>query len=209
MKSLPMNIMTAHRLLSETIKGSPRVKHPVKLISHCEYVSDTIGETIRTIREKGGYIPVDEGEMRCAGLLHDIGYCFAENPYLHPIIGGEFLRKRGLPRIARIIETHTYTPESIMYIGYKRNTNPDHWIPDTWDQVLIDYASLISGRPDERITPDEKFKRFREKRNAIFQRMIDHAEPRLRQEVGDVELLLLGRKDGFREYRILEEIKEK
>jgi len=182
--------LDARRLLSETIKGSPRIQHPDAIIEHAEFIADLVQETIDNIRYTGIDFPVNDLEMESAAILHDIGYCFAENSYLHPHVGGDFLRKRGFPRIGKIIETHTYAPEAVALLGYKDVKDPHHWIPTLWNQVLIDYASLHAGMPHERITPNEKFRRFRTKRDGTFRELIELAEPRLRKEIGEIDSLL-------------------
>jgi len=193
----------ARRLLTETIKGSPRIQNPEVVIAHAEYIAELVQDTTNKIREAGIPFPVNDDEMRSASLLHDIGYCFAENPYHHPHVGGDFLRKRGYPRIAKIIETHTYAPEAVLLIGYKGQTDPRPWMPNTWNQVLIDYASLHAGQPGERITPDEKFRRFSVKRDEMFQDLIEYAEPRLRREIGEVDSLLKGNYGSHSAYDFL------
>jgi len=182
----------ARRLLTETIKGSPRIKNPSEVIAHADFIAELVQETIDEIREAGIKFPVNDTEMECAAVLHDIGYCFAENGYDHPIVGGEFLRRRGYPRIAKIIETHTYAAERVFFHGYKGNHEPCEWmrmVPMFWNQVLIDYASLHAGQPGERITPVEKINRFRGKRDETFLKMIDYAESRLQKEVDEINAL--------------------
>jgi len=194
----------ARRLLSETIKGSPRIQHPDAVISHAEFIAKLVQETTDRIRDAGINFPVNDAEMESAAILHDIGYCFAENKYHHPHIGGDFLRKRGYPRIGKIIETHTYAPEAVTLLGYKQMKDPHYWTPTLWNQVLIDYASLHAGMPHEKISPDEKFRRFKLKRDETFQDLIELAEPRLRKEIGEFYSLMDGNSDALSAYDFLE-----
>lgn len=195
----------AKRLLTETIKACPRIKNPPRFIAHAEFIGELVQSTINDIREAGIKFNVNDDEMKAAAYLHDIGYCFAENPYLHPHTGGEFLRNRGFPRIGKIIETHTYAPEAVLLIGYKGNKDPRGWMPIIWNQVLIDYASLHAGEPGEVINHNTKFDRFKMSRDEIFQDLIEHAEPRLRREVDEVNALKRGEGLAFSTYEILKE----
>lgn len=189
-------------MFQNIIKGSPRVREPATFIAHCEFIALLVSETIKKIKEKIPEFKIDEEEMKVAAQLHDIGYCFAKEGIFHPIIGGEFLAERGFPRIAEIIKGHTYALEALQLKGYK-NLNPEDYRAKTWNHVLIDYASLHCGKVGERISPDEKFKRFRQERGEDFQKIIDLAEPRLREEVADVEELLKGNKKILLKYKIL------
>ena len=193
----------ARRLLTETIKGCPRIQNPSAVIAHSDFIAELVQETTDKIRGAGIDFPVDDAEMECAAVLHDIGYCFAENGYDHPMVGGEFLRRRGYPRIAKIIETHTYAPERVLLHGYKGVKKPQKWSPMFWNQVLIDYASLHAGKPGEKITPQEKFRRFRGKRDEEFLTMIEYAESRLLKEVDEVDSLIRGNGEALSSYGII------
>ncbi len=182
----------AKRLLTETVKGSPRIRNPSQVVAHADFIAELVQGTIDDIREAGVNFDVNDYEMKAAAYLHDIGYCFAENPYLHPHVGGEFLRKRGFPLIGNIIETHTYAPEAVLFIGYKGSNDPRGWMPTTWNQVVIDYASLHAGAPGEVISHDTKFDRLKTSRDRLFQNLIEHAEPRLRREVNEINALKQG-----------------
>jgi len=195
-----IKVNEAKWLLTETIKGCPRIRNPKVVIAHSEFIGEIIQDTVKEIRENGVDFRVNDEEMMTAALLHDIGYGFAEDPYLHPHVGGEFLRHRGYARTASIIETHTYAPEAVAYIGFKGKHDPAPWMPNTWEQILINYASLHAGAPGERIAPDEKFKRFKNKRDSLFKRMIDCAEPRLRKEIDTVNNLKNGKPLTLLEY---------
>ncbi len=181
----------AKRMFGQAMKGCPRIQTPDVVMAHCQFISELVAETTTKIRKVVPDFGVDDKEMESASLLHDIGYCFAKDPLLHPVIGGEFLHERGHPRLAQIMRGHTYAADAIRETGYK-GLNPDEYEARTWNHALIDYASLNCGKPGERITPDEKFIRFRQKRDERFQRLIDAAEPRLRQEVKDIEALMGG-----------------
>ena len=140
--------------------------------------------------------------MSAAALLHDIGYCFAENPYHHPMIGGDFLRKRGYHTTAKIIETHTYAPEATLFIGYKTRFSTDYF-PKYWEQVLIDYASMHAGKPGELITPLDKLTRLKNKRDDMFYNLIEHAQGRLIKEVDEVNSLKNGNSETLNAYEFI------
>lgn len=192
----------ARRMVKNIIKGCPRVRDLESLIAHTEFITSIVLDTIKKVKSKAPNFKVDDEEMELAALMHDIGYCFAEEDIFHPIVGGEFLEERGFLRIARIIRGHTYASDVIRLTGYK-SLNADEYKAKTWNHVLIDYASLHAGKPGEKITPDEKFRRFREKRRGKFQQIIDMAEPRLRQEIMDINALLAGDKKVLSRYNFL------
>ena len=113
-----------------------------------------------------------------------------------------FVRKiTQIPRIADIIKTHTYAPEMIKLAGYK-GYDPEAYQPATWNQVLIDYASMHCGSPGEHISVDEKLRRFYAKEGKSKQ-AIEMAEERLRKECSDVDELLAGNTEALKKYEIL------
>jgi len=193
----------ARRLLTETIKGSPRIRNPGQVIAHAEFIAELVKGTTDSIRGAGIKFPVNDDEMQSAAILHDIGYCFAENGYDHPLVGGEFLRRRGFPRVGKIIETHTYAPERVLLNGYRGVHKPQEWMPMFWEQVLIDYASLHAGAPGEIINPAEKINRFKNNRDEDFQTMIDYAESRLLKEVDEIDSLMKGNTGALSSYAFL------
>ncbi|MFC2048881.1 HD domain-containing protein [Elusimicrobiota bacterium] len=194
-----INAKEAKRMFVSIMKGSPRVKDRDSIMKHCEYISVLVKDTVKSIKAVIPEFIIDEEEMEIACLLHDIGYCFAEKAILHPVVGGEFLKEKNLETISTIIRGHTYAADALRVTGYK-GLIPEDYEPKIWQHILLDYASLHCGNPGEEISPDEKFKRFRAKRGEEFQKVIDLAEPRLRQEVEDVESLLGGNLEIMSKY---------
>lgn len=80
---------------------------------HCRQVAD---KALAIARDRG--LKLDEHEIEAAAMLHDIGIfatdapsieCHGKEPYIrHGLIGGELLRKEGVPEeYAREAERHT------------------------------------------------------------------------------------------------------
>ena len=109
------------------------------------------------LREKLG-LPLDRDEVYESAMLHDIGICktdapdidcHGDAPYIqHGILGGEIIRKAGLPEsYARVAERHTgagITPEDI-----KRESlplPPGDYMPRTQLERLICYADKFYSK---------------------------------------------------------------
>ena len=101
------------------------------------------------------------------------------------------IEEKGLTRLAKIVRSHTYAPDLIRITGYK-NLNPDDFMPKTWNEVLINYASLHAGSPGEKITVGKKFEKFYSHKDENHKKAIKLGEKRLRQQCEDVEELLNG-----------------
>lgn len=92
-----------------------------------------------------------------AAMLHDIGivyvdapaiFCYGKEPYIkHGLLGGEILRKEGLPDHARVAERHTGT-------GLTRQTilqqalplPPADYVPETLEEQIICYADKFYSK---------------------------------------------------------------
>ncbi len=99
----------------------------------------------------------DKQFIQEAGLLHDIGvflinspkiFCYGNEPYVkHGFLGGEILRKQGLPRHARVAETHTgvgITKKDIE-IGNLPLPKKD-FLAETFEERIISYADLFFSK---------------------------------------------------------------
>ena len=113
----------------------------------------------------------DETFLYEAAMLHDIGVfltdapgiqCFGHEPYIkHGLLGGELLRREGLPRHARVAERHTgtgLTRETIL-----RQALPlplADYSPETIEEQLICYADKFFSKSHlERVrTPEQVLK---------------------------------------------------
>ncbi len=117
------------------------------LLKHSRQVADRCLEIVKKHQE----LPVDVQFLEEAAMLHDIGifrcnaptiYCYGTEPYLrHGPIGGELLRKEGLPRHARVAERHTGTGLP----GYE---------PETLEEEIVCYADKFYSKshPDRVLT---------------------------------------------------------
>ena len=142
------------------------------LLTHSRSVADMALDVAHRHPELGA----DETFLYEAAMLHDIGVfltdapgiqCFGHEPYIkHGLLGGELLRREGLPRHARVAERHTgtgLTRETIL-----RQALPlplADYSPETIEEQLICYADkffskshLERGRTPEQVLKSlEKF----------------------------------------------------
>ena len=137
------------------------------LLVHSRSVADMALDVAHRHPELGA----DETFLYEAAMLHDIGVfltdapgiqCFGHEPYIkHGLLGGELLRREGLPRHARVAERHTgtgLTRETIL-----RQALPlplADYSPETIEEQLICYADKFSSKSHlERVrTPEQVLK---------------------------------------------------
>lgn len=137
------------------------------LLTHSRSVADMALDVARRHPELGA----DEPFLYEAAMLHDIGVfltdapgiqCFGHEPYIkHGLLGGELLRREGLPRHARVAERHTgtgLTRETIL-----RQALPlplADYSPETIEEQLICYADKFFSKSHlERVrTPEQVLK---------------------------------------------------
>ncbi len=137
------------------------------LLTHSRSVADMALDVARRHPELGA----DETFLYEAAMLHDIGVfltdapgiqCFGHEPYIkHGLLGGELLRREGLPRHARVAERHTgtgLTRETIL-----RQALPlplADYSPETIEEQLICYADKFFSKSHlERVrTPEQVLK---------------------------------------------------
>ena len=102
-------------------------------------------------------LKIDRQFLYEAAMLHDIGivkvdapsiFCYGTEPYIkHGLLGGEILRKEGLPAHARVAERHTGT-------GLTRQTilqqslplPPADYVPETLEEQIICYADKFYSK---------------------------------------------------------------
>jgi uncharacterized protein len=108
---------------------------------------------------------VDIEFLKTASLLHDIGRFFyppgSKDPIKHGIEGARILREEGLPRHAKVCETHIgigITKEDI--ISQSLPLPLKDYVPETIEEILIAYADNLDspGIKDE-IDVEERFAR--------------------------------------------------
>jgi len=134
------------------------------LVTHSKSVAEMAVAVARKHPESGA----DEEFLYEAAMLHDIGIfmtdapgiqCFGTEPYIkHGLLGGELLRREGLPRHARVAERHTGT-------GLTRETierqqlplPPGDYTPETIEEQIICYADKFFSKSHlERVrTPEQ------------------------------------------------------
>ena len=137
------------------------------LLTHSRSVADMALDVSHRHPELGA----DETFLYEAAMLHDIGVfltdapgiqCFGHEPYIkHGLLGGELLRREGLPRHARVAERHTgtgLTRETIL-----RQALPlplADYSPETIEEQLICYADKFFSKSHlERVrTPEQVLK---------------------------------------------------
>ncbi len=137
------------------------------LLTHSRSVADMALDVAHRHPELG----IDTTFLYEAAMLHDIGVfltdapgiqCFGHEPYIkHGLLGGELLRREGLPRHARVAERHTgtgLTRETIL-----RQALPlplADYSPETIEEQLICYADKFFSKSHlERVrTPEQVLK---------------------------------------------------
>ncbi len=134
------------------------------LLKHSRQVADRCLSCCDKHRE----LNIDAAFLEEAAMLHDIGirwchapsiYCFGDEPYLrHGLIGGQLLRKEGLPRHARVCERHTGTGITMQQIEeQKLPLPPGDYVPETLEEQLVCYADLFYSKshPDRKLSPEQ------------------------------------------------------
>ena len=111
---------------------------------------------------------IDRDFVYEAAMLHDIGIvftdapgikCYGSEPYIrHGVIGGEMLRREGLPQHARVCERHTGAGLSLDDIVVQELPLPHvSLLPETLEEQLICYADKFFSktRPDVEKTAEQ------------------------------------------------------
>lgn len=105
--------------------------------------SRAVAERALKICDAHPEMDLDRAFVYEAAMLHDIGIrlcdapgieCHGSEPYLlHGRLGGEILRREGLPRHARVAERHT-------------GTGLEGWKPESQEEQLICYADKFYSK---------------------------------------------------------------
>lgn len=143
--------MIAIELIEKYYGDSPELKHV--LIAHSEQVRDRALE----IADRHPELKIDREFVSEAAMLHDIGiifcnapkiYCFGSHQYIeHGYLGGELLRREGLPRHARVAERHTGSGITIEQIIREELPLPEEdFCPETTEEKLICYADKFFSK---------------------------------------------------------------
>lgn len=119
---------------------------------HCRSVADKALEIARHHS-----LPLDEGEIEAAAMLHDIGICLTDAagiecrgtlPYLaHGYAGADLLRREGAPETyARVAERHTgsgLSPEETSLLSLPAGRS---YMPETLLERLVCYADKFYSK---------------------------------------------------------------
>lgn len=130
---------------------SPELKNI--LITHSRQVSDRA----LLLASRHPELNIDLQFVEEASMLHDIGiiycnapkiYCFGTHQYIeHGVLGGELLRREGLPRHAEVAERHTGSGITIEQIIREELPLPEKdYCPQTVEEKLICYADKFFSK---------------------------------------------------------------
>ena len=143
--------MNPIELIDRYYNLNPELRHI--LVVHSEQVRDRALEIIARHPELGA----DRQFVEEAAMLHDIGiifcnapkiYCFGKHHYIeHGYLGGELLRREGLPRHARVAERHTGSGITIEQIVREELPLPEiNFCPETVEEKIICYADKFFSK---------------------------------------------------------------
>lgn len=134
-------------------------------------------------------LQIDELFLEEAAMLHDIGVfltdapgiqCFGREPYIrHGLLGGELLRREGLPRHARVAERHTGTGLTAEAIVAQQLPLPViDLVPETIEEQVICFADKFFSKTRlERVrTPEQVLASLKKFGEASVRRMEEWLE---------------------------------
>ncbi|MBO7100304.1 MAG: HD domain-containing protein [Bacteroidaceae bacterium] len=121
-----------------------------------KHSSDVANRALK-IADKHPEFQLDRQFLYEAAMLHDIGivyvdapaiFCYGAEPYIkHGLLGGEILRKEGLPTHARVAERHTGTGLTRLNILQQAlPLPPDDYVPETLEEQIICYADKFYSK---------------------------------------------------------------
>ena len=150
------------------------------LVEHSRSVATMALEVAHRHPELGA----DEAFLHEAAMLHDIGIyltdapgiqCFGREPYIrHGLLGGELLRREGLPRHARVAERHTGTGLTVETIRRQALPLPlQDFSPETIEEQMVCYADKFFSKshPERERTVEQTLRsleKFGEKDTRTF-----------------------------------------
>ncbi|MBU2561001.1 MAG: HDIG domain-containing protein [Nanoarchaeota archaeon] len=156
-------------LMAEAGLASAVVRHSISVKNFALGLADDV--------ERRG-IAVNRPLLSAAALLHDIKKLDAE--VCHGIEGGDFLRRKGFPEVASVVEKHCLI-----------NLDDPSFVPKTAEEKLLMYADLRVST-GKIVSLDERFdyirKRYRPKSPQELQEYLAFAKK--------LEWDLFGRVDG-------------
>lgn len=143
--------MKPEKLIHRYYAGQARLEE--LLLCHSNQVANKALHICDTHPELG----LNRQFLHEAAMLHDIGIlrtdapgilCLGTEPYIrHGLIGGEMLRKEGLPNHARVAERHTGTGLTIHQIQTQNLPLPlQDFSPETLEEQVICYADKFFSK---------------------------------------------------------------
>lgn len=119
--------------------------------------SRSVADMALSVAHRHPELSLDESFLEEAAMLHDIGVfltdapgiqCFGHEPYIrHGLLGGELLRREGLPRHARVAERHTGTGLTAEAISAQQLPLPPiDLVPETLEEQVICYADKFFSK---------------------------------------------------------------
>ena len=143
--------MTPETLIDKYYSDNLPLRHI--LVTHSESVAAMAIDVARRHPELGA----DTAFLREASMLHDIGCyltdapgieCHGREPYIrHGLLGGELLRREGLPRHARVAERHTGTGlTAATIIAQALPLPPIDLVPESIEEQIICYADKFFSK---------------------------------------------------------------
>ena len=121
-----------------------------------KHSSDVANRALK-IADKHPEFKIDREFLYEAAMLHDIGivcvdapaiFCYGTEPYIkHGLLGGDILRKEGLPAHARVSERHTgtgLTRDEILRQSLP--LPPADYVPETLEEQIICYADKFYSK---------------------------------------------------------------
>jgi putative nucleotidyltransferase with HDIG domain len=119
------------------------------IINHSLIVQKFALELADSLNERG--VKVDRQLISAAALLHDVMKMEAQ--VCHGIEGGEFLRRKGFPEVASVVEKHCLI-----------NLEDPDLVPKTTEEKLLMYADLRVGT-GKIVSLDERFSHIKGRYN--------------------------------------------
>lgn len=138
-------------LIHKYYTGQPELEQT--LLVHSRQVADMA----LCICDAHPELQMDRTFLYEAAMLHDIGiletdapgiHCRGTEPYIrHGIIGGEMLRREGLPRHAEVAERHTGTGLTVQQIERQQLPLPlRDFSPETLEEQAVCYADKFFSK---------------------------------------------------------------
>ena len=143
--------MKPEDIIHRYCEGNPSLEKV--LLKH----STDVADRALKIADNHPEFKIDRQFLYEAAMLHDIGivnvdapaiFCYGTEPYIkHGLLGGEILRKEGLPAHARVAERHTGTGLTRKEIlKQSLPLPPADYVPETLEEQIICYADKFYSK---------------------------------------------------------------